>query len=197
MPPGSGLWPKVILAKASVDVGAWWLAGAASVMVAFGVSFSGHAAGVEQMQIINVGNDAMHIMAVSAWLGTLFYIVLVAVPTAVRQRAYAELGVLVRAFSPLALGVAAVAVITGSVSALSHIGPLSDLWTSAYGRILLLKLLVVAGVAVSGTYNWRRIKPQLGTEGATSRLQRSAAVETGLALLVLLATAILVAVPTP
>ena len=28
LPPGSGLWPKVILAKASVDVGAWWLAGA-------------------------------------------------------------------------------------------------------------------------------------------------------------------------
>ena len=27
LPPGSGLWPKVILAKASVDVGAWWLAG--------------------------------------------------------------------------------------------------------------------------------------------------------------------------
>jgi multicomponent Na+:H+ antiporter subunit D len=27
LPPGSGLWPKVILARASVDVGAWWLAG--------------------------------------------------------------------------------------------------------------------------------------------------------------------------
>jgi multicomponent Na+:H+ antiporter subunit D len=28
LPPGSGLWPKVILAKASIDAGGWWLAGA-------------------------------------------------------------------------------------------------------------------------------------------------------------------------
>ncbi|WP_136658583.1 Na+/H+ antiporter subunit D [Nitratireductor sp. XY-223] len=28
LPPFSGLWPKVILVKASLDVGAWWLAGA-------------------------------------------------------------------------------------------------------------------------------------------------------------------------
>lgn len=28
LPPFSGLWPKVMLVKASIDVGAWWLAGA-------------------------------------------------------------------------------------------------------------------------------------------------------------------------
>lgn len=28
LPPGSGLWPKVMLVKASIDAGGWWLAGA-------------------------------------------------------------------------------------------------------------------------------------------------------------------------
>lgn len=28
LPPFSGLWPKIVLVKASLDVGAWWLAGA-------------------------------------------------------------------------------------------------------------------------------------------------------------------------
>ena len=28
LPPASGLWPKVALVKAALDVGAWWLAGA-------------------------------------------------------------------------------------------------------------------------------------------------------------------------
>jgi putative copper export protein len=63
--------------------------------------------------------------------------------------------------------------------------------------MLFLKLVGVTGVALSGAYNWRRLKPRLGTEQATGQLHRSAAAETGLALLVLLATAILVALPTP
>jgi copper transport protein len=186
-----------VFAATSESTGAWLLAGAATVMVAFGIAFSGHAAGVEQMQIVNIANDAMHLLAVGAWVGTLGYFVLVAVPVAVRTRGYEELARLVRAFSPLALGLAAVAVITGSVSALSHIGPLTDLWTTSYGRMLLLKLLGVAGVAGVGFYNWRRLKPTLGSETATYRLRRSAASEAALALLVLLATAVLVALPTP
>ncbi|MEX2283598.1 MAG: CopD family protein [Gemmatimonadota bacterium] len=193
---GSG-YLLAAFAAAPGAVGAWRLAAAASVMVAFGISFSGHAAGVEQMQIINVANDAVHIMAVSAWIGTLIYIVLVGVPTAVRLRTYGELGTLVRTFSPLALGVATIAIITGGISALSHLGPLSDLWTTPYGRMLLLKLVAVAGVAIGGAYNWKRIKPRLGTEAATNQLQRSASGEVVLALLVLVATAILVALPTP
>ena len=194
---GSAGYLLAMFAAAPGASAAWLLAGAASVMVAFGLAFSGHAAGVEQMQIINIANDAVHVVAVSAWIGTLAFIVLVALPIAMRQRSYGELGTLIRAFSPMALGVAAIAVITGSVSALSHLGPLSDLWTTGYGRMLLLKLLGVSGVAISGAYNWRRLKPRLGTELATAQLQRSAAAETGLALLVLLATAILVALPTP
>ena len=194
---GSAGYLLAMFAAAPAAVAAWLLAGAASVMVAFGLAFSGHAAGVEQMQIINIANDALHVVAVSAWIGTLAYVVVIALPIALRQRSHGELGALIRAFSPLALGAAAIAVITGSVSALSHLGPLSDLWTTDYGRMLLLKLVGVMGVAISGAYNWRRLKPRLGTEPATGQLQRSAAAETGLALLVLLATAILVALPTP
>ncbi|MEO7964997.1 MAG: hypothetical protein ABIT38_13925, partial [Gemmatimonadaceae bacterium] len=61
---------------------------------------------------------------------------------------------------------------------------------------LLVKLAILALVAITGFYNWRYVQPQLGTDLATARLKRSATVELTVALLVLLVTAILVASPT-
>ena len=56
---------------------------------------------------------------------------------------------------------------------------------------------LLAGVAALGFYNWRRVLPTLGDDAATHRLRRSARVELGLGLVVLLVTAVLVALPTP
>jgi copper transport protein len=194
---GSGGYLMAAFA-ATVEVAApWLLSAAATVIIAFGIAFSGHAAAFEQMQIINIGNDAVHVLAVGAWLGTLAYVVSIAVPTGIRLQAYAEVASLVRVFSPLALGAAAIAIVTGSVSALSHIGPLTDLLGTSYGRMLSLKLIGVAAVAAGGYYNWKKMKPELGSSASTAQLRRSARAEIGFALLVLLATAILVALPTP
>lgn len=71
------------------------------------------------------------------------------------------------------------------------------LWQSRYGRTLLLKLAVLAGVAATGFYNWRRVRPALGDELGTARLRRSSAIELPIGLAVLLVTAVLVATPPP
>ena len=57
--------------------------------------------------------------------------------------------------------------------------------------------LLLAGVAALGWYNWKRVLPALDADGGSQRLRRSARAELGLGLVVLLVTAILVALPTP
>jgi copper transport protein len=104
---------------------------------------------------------------------------------------------LVGAFSPWALACAAVAAATGGVSAWLHLGAPAAFWSTAYGRTLLVKLALVAPVAATGAYNWRRLRPALaaGREDVTRLLARTATVELVVAALVLAATAVLVATP--
>ena len=78
-----------------------------------------------------------------------------------------------------------------------RLGGLTPLWTSNYGRVLLIKVSLLLGVAATGAYNWLRVKPALGTSESTARLKKSATVELVLGTVVIAATAILVALPAP
>ncbi|MEO7085229.1 MAG: CopD family protein [Gemmatimonadaceae bacterium] len=104
---------------------------------------------------------------------------------------------LVNAFSPTALVSASIVAATGTVSAWLRLGSVSALWSSMYGRVLLLKLGVLVGVVATGAFNWLRVQPALGTDVATVRLRRSASIELAIGCAVLVVTAILVATPTP
>ena len=53
------------------------------------------------------------------------------------------------------------------------------------------------GVAGTGAYNWKVLKPVLGTEEGARRITRSSLVELGLGTLLLLVTAVLVQQPMP
>ena len=104
---------------------------------------------------------------------------------------------LVHGFSPIALGFAALVVATGVGSAWIQLGVLPNLWTSGYGRTLLLKLVLVAGVFGMGAYNNLKVRPRLGDEAGGTRIRTSGTVEFLLALAVLVVTAVLVATPPP
>ena len=75
-------------------------------------------------------------------------------------------------------------------------GTVPNLWGSRYGLILLTKLTILGIVTITGFYNWRFVKPRLGSAEATLHLRRSARVEVAVAILVLLVTSVLVASPT-
>jgi putative copper export protein len=76
-----------------------------------------------------------------------------------------------------------------------HLGDLTMLWSSAYGRVLLLKLGVLAVLGATAAFNWRRVKPRLLDPEGVAILRRSAPLELALAVAVLLVTAVLVATP--
>ena len=146
-----------------------------------------------------LGLHALHLLGTGAWLGTLLALAWAAFPVVLAQppeSREARMGALLRTFSPVALTGAGVAAGTGGVLAWGLVGSPGALVASGYGRWLLVKLALVAIVVGIGYRNWRTLTPRLGT-GAAEPLARSARVELGVGALVLLATAILVALEAP
>lgn len=176
-----------------------WFSAAAFAAVAAGTpAFAGHAAAVQQMAIVPVVDDALHVMSAAAWLGTLAVLLVAGLPAALRSAdGVRAVAALVNTFSPLALVMAGVAVVTGGLNAFVHIAAISELWTTPYGRVLSLKVGLVVIAMTMGAYNWRVVKPRLGTDAATSHLKKAATSEIMLGALIVLITAVLVATPTP
>lgn len=146
--------------------------------------------------------NPVHVLAGSLWIGTLFLLMTIAVPTVLagpqsRNDKALTVADLVNAFSPLALTAVAVLVASGVVTAARHLKYVAALWTTSYGQTLIIKLCVVAVVLGLGAWNWRRVRPSLGTPAASDTLQRSARLELTVAGLVLLITSVLVSLPSP
>jgi copper transport protein len=89
------------------------------------------------------------------------------------------------------------AMVLGTVLSVSYVGSWPALWQTTYGIMLLVKVALLGVTALLGAYNWRQLRPRLGTPGSASRLFQSARLELLVGALLLAATAILVALPAP
>ena len=143
--------------------------------------------------------QVLHLGAGAIWLGSLLHIVGAAYPV-LRGRPderEAHLAALVSGFSPLALAGGLGTIAIGLVLGWTYVGGLGALFSSDYGRTLLVKVALLAGVAATGAWNWRRVRPALGAAPGAERLRRSATVELVFGTLLLAVTAVLVALPAP
>ncbi len=137
-----------------------------------------------------------HLLAGAVWLGTLAAVVSVAYPAvAGDERRERILAGIVHSYSPVALTGGLVAIAAGVVLAIAYVDSFGALFGTAYGRALLLKVLPLVGVAATGAYNWRRVRPAMGAEPGAARLRRSATAELTFGTLLLATTAVLVALP--
>jgi putative copper export protein len=181
-----------ILASRRISIG-WPIVGVAGLAFALRNLLAGRVAGMV---------NPLHVLGGSLWIGTLFVLVVCGVrqtlrpevSVADRERDVAEM---VRRFSVVGLGGAALLGITGLITGWTHLNPLAALWTTPYGYALIAKLCVVVIVLGLGAWNWRRVGPTLGTEGGARTIRRTASIELALAALVLFITAILVSLPSP
>jgi putative copper export protein len=180
--------------------GGWLLGGLAILALALAFALSGHAVATPRLTTVAVISDMLHLLGAGAWLGTLLAVVAVGIPLALREpggprgRVVADF---VNAFSPVALTGAALVALTGLLAAWMHVGTLDALWHSPYGRLLLLKLAVIALVAAFGAFNWRVLRPSLGDVRTARRIRSSAVAELAMGALVLAITAVLVVTPPP
>lgn len=174
------------------------VAAVATLLLAFTPALASHAKSSPRFATAAVVADGLHVLGAGGWLGTLAVTIAAGFPAAVALGAMRgeAVAALVRAFSPIALCFAAVVAGTGTFAAWLHLQSLDALWNSPYGRVLLWKLATLSLVAGTGAYNWKRVVPALGNDRTATHINRSARVEVGIGVIVVLITAILVATPT-
>jgi copper transport protein len=146
--------------------------------------------------------DVAHLTAMTVWIGGLAMLLIGVLP----RRRSDELAVVLPRYSTTALACVTAAIASGAVLAWSDLPAIGDLTTTTYGRVLLVKLAVLALVlaAALGSKTWveHRLDFVVILRGAASvtaspaRLVRpavlSVAAETGLLLLVLTVASVLV-----
>ena len=108
---------------------------------------AGHAAAVEGGALA-MGLDGLHLLASGVWAGGLVPLVL-CLAWARRLPSHAVAARAAEAFSRVGLGAVTILAATGAFAAWQHVGGVPALLGTAYGRWLILKL-VLFGVAPSG-----------------------------------------------
>ena len=162
----------VILRSRTVPI---WLAGAL-VMLAAG----GHASGVNPVWY-GISLDAVHLLAAGLWAGGIAALALVHPPGGWRS---SEGRVLLARFTPVALAAFGVTVVAGGLEAITQLGSIQALFGTAYGRVLLVKMALIALMLPLSAMAWRLKRPHLRIEAA-------------LAVGVIAAAALLSSFPTP
>jgi copper transport protein len=126
-------------------------------------ALSGHGSTQSPVGVLFPAN-VLHVVAMTAWLGGLAAL-LVAVPAATRSLAPAQrtpvlAGVLTR-FSTVALTAVAVLLVTGLVQAFFEIRHLDLIFTTAFGRAVFIKLVLLLVLIGLGALNRQRTIPRL------------------------------------
>lgn len=176
---------------------AWRVATLAAVVLGLTPALASHAAAAPRFSPLAMAADGLHVLAAGAWMGSLLLILAAGIPAALARRDSHAIVTWVRRFSPVALTCGAILAATGTFAAWLHIGSIPGLWSTTYGRVLLVKLAVLGAIGAAGFFNWRFVLPRLEQDGASGRLSRSGTVELAFGGLVLIVTAVLVALPTP
>jgi copper transport protein len=159
---------------------------------ASGLSLSGHSAADPGSSWKSELADWVHLSAAILWIGGLVQLVAVVWPLLPEARRVTFL-----AFSRLATVCVGVLLVAGVYLAILRLPQLSDLWTTGYGHILLVKISLVALALAWGGLHKLRAVPVVARDGALPRLRASIAGESMVGMIVLLVAAILVNAKPP
>jgi putative copper export protein len=151
-----------------------------AVLAAALLPFASHAAAV-QPSAGAIFADAVHVLSAAMWAGGILALATLHPPYGWRSP---EARALLDRFGGVALIAFAVTALTGVLRASDELHDVSGLWTTTYGEVLGLKSIGVAIMLVLSAVAWRRRIPFARAEAA-------------MAVLVVGATAVLAAFPTP
>jgi copper transport protein len=162
---------------------------ALAVVFAGGLSVSGHDAVDRGSSWKTEIADWVHLSAASLWVGALATMALLLWSGAPELRRAAFMR-----FSRLATVLIALVLGAGVYLAIVRLPQLSDLWSTGYGRVLLVKIGLVSFALVWGAFHHFVVAPALerADAGFLGRIGRSLAGESMVGMAVLLLAAILV-----
>jgi copper transport protein len=141
---------------------------------------------------VSVVVDAIHLAAMSVWLGGLVMLV----AFLLRQANERELAAILPIWSRWASTAVSALILAGVVQALIEVSSLDGLVNSTYGRLILVKVALAAGVLVVAWFS-RRIVKSRSAEAKPSGLRRVVGVELAITAVVLGVTSVLVQIAPP
>jgi putative copper export protein len=164
-----------------------------ALLVAGSFALTGHAGSVGTGDLPRI-LVAVHVLAVSLWIGALVPLYKVA-----SSAEFSRAGAILKRFGDMARIVVAALVTAGLVLLWLLLGSLEAIFTSDYGRLVLVKLAFVAGLLTLAAVNRLRLTPGLmaGDRSVVPRLRWSIGAEIMLAGAILVVTAIFTTVIGP
>ena len=168
------------------------------------VSLLSHAAAAPG-SVWAIATDYLHLLLATAWIGGIatLALLLFALRHGRSEDRAAAMVFLVVPFSVFAAVAVYVLAVTGVVRTFGEIPTLPALWETAYGRWLIAKLILVAGILGIAFLNRRAVRSvtrnagRANVQSAAARVTRLLPYEVGVAALILLSVAVLGQSPTP
>jgi copper transport protein len=189
---GIGIVASLLLVAWVFDrLGLRWPALVLSLALLSGLSLSGHQATEPNSTWLSETADWLHLVAASIWVGGVATLAFLVWPLAPGLRRTTFLG-----FARLAAVLVAAMVLPGAYLAYVRLPEASDLWSTEYGRFLILKSALVAVALAWGAAHHFLVRPRLES-GQEPDVGPSLVGEAMVAFAVLLAAAILTNVGPP
>ena len=174
----------------------WWLCASLGAVICASFAWMGHGAATEGAPgLLHLTADILHTLAAGAWIGALVAFFLLLRPRAKSVTLDSVLHRALHGFAGVGTGLVAVIVATGLANSWFLVGPtrISGLWTTPYGQLLSLKLVLFVSMLALAAANRFHLTPALGAavDGgeasgqALDALRRSLAIETAVSFLVL------------
>ncbi len=180
-----------------------------SIIELFSLAWAGHAtASPGHLALVHLLGDGFHLLALAFWPGALVPLAafLLMVLKSRQAEAIALAPSVVRRFSVCSLIAVAFLAFTGLLNSIFMVGSFSALLTSAYGQILISKLILFFAMLGFGAWNLLFLKPRIGSDFPAVRFEEKSALglllrnvlcEIGLGILVVLIVGLLGITPPP
>lgn len=137
-------------------------------MLCIAIAMSGHASAVDANISLGVALvDWFHLIAASLWVGGMMYVATIYLPILGRKPLVERVQSLLRVlpyYSSLAITGIVVVAITGPLSATAHLSAWQQLFTSAYGRALAVKVVLVGALLITSAMHMFFLRPRLAKE---------------------------------
>ena len=145
-------------------------------------TFTGHSA---EKNLLIKGLFMLHIFAISCWVGALWPLY-----KSCQLLPKVEVKRLMHQFGQLAIAIILVLLVSGVTLLLQYLNSVAELFTSNYGQLILLKLLLVSGMLLLGAWHKLSLVPQITEKHHLVTLKRSISVEILIAFFVLIITSV-------
>ena len=192
--PDEFLLAVIVAALARRDTRGFWLAlGAAGILAMLIHALGSHADNPSRWRWFNLGVEWAHLVGVGIWIGGLVWL-FVAIRGGADDDPTRREGIV--RFSKMAAVALVVVAASGIGRALGELNGLHSLWSTSFGKTLLVKGALFGVLLTLGALNHYRLVPRIRAEGTgTGALARSVRVEMAVAAATIFAGVLLSQLP--